>query len=61
MPDHTLHCIRSDFFALAQNKVFNYEREDWLKALAANLRALATMVENNELPDPFPIFRREQE
>jgi len=56
--DRILSNIRSDLLALGANKIDNgASRDTWLKVVAINLRALANLVEQDKLPDPFPIFR----
>lgn len=54
--DRTLANIRADLIVMA-NVPDNAEDPDWRGACAANLRALADMVERGDLPDPFPYFR----
>ena len=54
--DRILANIRSDLIAMASNTESATDK-NWQGALAANLRALASLVERGKLPDPYPIFR----
>ena len=57
--DRTLSNICSDLLAMAKSPEAAASR-DWRGACAANLRALANMVERGELPDPFPYLRHNE-
>lgn len=54
--DRILGNVRSDLIAMAGDQAAA-NNSDWRGALASNLRALGTLVERGELPDPYPVFR----
>jgi hypothetical protein len=65
LSDRVLGNIRNDMILIArQERDPNWsldERREMIRVLSANLRKLAGLVERDEVPDPFVVFRHGEE